>query len=70
MSTVPPSTSETEPVPSTWSSSKPARGFMAGGVWMPRLGENELGSTAREWAIKAPPGMESEPLKWDEITKL
>ena len=67
MSTVPPSTSETEPVPSTGSSRKPG-GFLAGGVWMPALGKNELASTAREWAIKPPPGMESDPLRWDDIT--
>jgi hypothetical protein len=39
-------------------------------VWIPALIENELASTTREWAVKPPPGMESDPLKWDEITKL
>ena len=69
MSTITPTTGQAEPAWST--ESKPAmRGFMAGGVWMPGLAKNELGSTEREWAIKPPPGMESEPLDWDEITKL
>ena len=69
MSTVTPTTGEVEPA---WSTrSKPAvRGFMAGGVFMPRLGKNELASTDRPWAAKAPPGMESDPFDWDEITKL
>jgi hypothetical protein len=40
------------------------------GVWIPALIENELASTAREWAAKPPPGMESDPLTWDEVTKL
>jgi hypothetical protein len=70
MSVVHSSTAE-EPAGSTSQSSpKPGGGFMAGGVWMPRLGKNDLASTAREWAIKPPPGMESDPLRWDEITKL
>jgi hypothetical protein len=34
------------------------------------LGPNELASTDRYWAAKPPPGMESDPLDWDEITKL
>ena len=42
---------------------------MAGGVWIPALGTNDLASTGREWAIKPPPGMESKPFDWDEITK-
>lgn len=70
MTTVPPSTSEARPIESTGSRSK-GGGFMAGGVWIPRLmAENELASTKREWAAKPPDGMESEPLDWDEITKL
>lgn len=31
---------------------------------------NELASTDRYWAAKPPPGMESDPLDWDEITQL
>jgi hypothetical protein len=69
MSTVAPTTGEAEPAESTRSKSGPG-GFMAGGVWMPRLGKNELASTDRHWAAKAPPGMESDPFDWDEITKL
>ena len=69
MTTVPPSTSDAEPADSTGTRSK-GGGFMVGGVWMPGLAKNELASTKREWAIKPPPGMESEPLDWDEITKL
>ena len=68
MSTVPPSTKksrfksgELEPGEVLFSTSSPANRGMIG---------NELASTKREWAVKPPPGMESEPLDWDEITKL
>ena len=63
------STSEAEPTPTTGARKRPGRGFMAGGVWMPALGKNEFASTGREWAIKPPPGTESDPLTWETIRR-
>ena len=70
MSAVTPTTGEARPTESTGSTPRRQRGFMVRGVWIPALGTNDLASTGREWAAKPPPGMESEPFDWDEITKL
>lgn len=35
----------------------------------PALMENELGSTERPWAIKPPPGMESDPFTWENLKR-
>ena len=40
-----------------------------GRIWIPACGPNELASTAREWAIKPPPGMESERLTRESIRR-
>jgi hypothetical protein len=62
MSSVVSTSSTEEPEQSLWSP-RPR-------VSIPGLIENELASTKRDWAVKPPPGTESEPLTWDEVTKL
>ena len=64
MSTIPPSTQEPE--------AKKSQGLWSpvpGRIWIPACGPNDLGSTERAWAVKAPPGMESEPLTWESIRR-
>ena len=64
MSTVDPSTQEPEV--------KKSRGLWSprpGRIWIPACGPNDLSSTEREWALKPPPGMESEPLTWESIKR-
>jgi hypothetical protein len=64
MSTVTPSTEEpeVEKTPDIWPPWRLRPPFY-------RLGRNELASTAREWALKPPPGMESEPLTRESIRR-
>ncbi len=64
MSTVPPSTEEpeVEKAPDFWPPWRVRTPFY-------RLGPNELASTEREWAVKPPPGMESEPLTEESIRR-
>ncbi len=64
MSKVDPSTQEPEieKAPDPWSPWRVRFGSVA-------LTPNDLASTEREWALKPPPGMESEPLTWESIKR-
>ena len=64
MSTVTPSTkeSEVEKAPDIWPPWRVRPPFY-------RLGPNDLASTEREWALKPPPGMESEPFTWENLRR-
>ena len=64
MSTVDPSTQEPEvEKPSGLWSPVPCR------TYIPACGPNDLASTERWWALKPPPGMESDPLTWENLRR-
>ena len=64
MSTGLPSTQEPEieKTPDPWPPWRVRFGSVA-------LAPNDLASTERDWALKPPPGMESEPLTWESIKR-